>query len=201
MQGAIQSSEAARDLPRRRAAREEVEVTLENIEAHLEPAEADVMEPFSGFMKRPEAVLRFMEDGRNRRDELRRVPSTPSAMVRWIMRTSSPMGESVLDVSRTTSSCRMPCASRRSWAITVPIRSRNRSFAHALDASAPISSALSSGFKPPESTKSRRPVPLPPPMISMSRRAFIFPHRTKFARSRIEILLVCGRKKPSSTAA
>ena len=53
---------------------EHVEVTAENLEAYRELVRAGVMEPFSGFLRGPEAVFRFTEDGWNRREELQRRP-------------------------------------------------------------------------------------------------------------------------------
>jgi hypothetical protein len=75
-------SKAARDLLRRRAKRKRVEVTPANLEAYRELARAGIMEPFSGFMRGPEAVFRFTQTGWERREELQRSRSAPSAMLR-----------------------------------------------------------------------------------------------------------------------
>jgi hypothetical protein len=67
-------SKAARNLLRRRANRESVDVTPDNLQAYRELAKAGVMEPLSGFMRGPEAVFHFTEEGWNRREELQRSP-------------------------------------------------------------------------------------------------------------------------------
>ena len=67
----IRLSQAARDLLRRRANRERVEVTPANLEAYRELARAGIMESFSGFMRGPEAVFRLTQQGWERREELR----------------------------------------------------------------------------------------------------------------------------------
>jgi hypothetical protein len=72
-----------------------VEVTPDNLEAYRELARAGVMQPFSGFMRGPEAIFRFTEEGWNRREELQRLRFAPSAMLRRIFRAFSPMGNSV----------------------------------------------------------------------------------------------------------
>jgi len=91
----INLSKEARNLLRRRANREHVEVTPDNLEAYRELARAGVMEPFSGFMIGPEAVFRFTQLGWERRGELQRSRFAPWAMLRRILRTFSPMGNSV----------------------------------------------------------------------------------------------------------
>jgi hypothetical protein len=91
----IRLSKAARDILRRRANREHVEVTPDNLEAYRELARAGVMYPLSGFMVGPEAVFRFTEAGWNRREELQRSRFAPSAMLRRILRAFSPMDRSV----------------------------------------------------------------------------------------------------------
>jgi hypothetical protein len=64
---AITLSRAARDLLRRRAGGEHVEVTPANLPAYRELASAGVMYPLSGFIVGPEAAFRFTEEGWNRR--------------------------------------------------------------------------------------------------------------------------------------
>jgi hypothetical protein len=91
----IRLSQAARDLLRRRANWERVEVTPANLEAYRELARAGIMEPFSGFMRGPEAVFRFTQQGWERREDLQRSRFAPSAMLRRILRAFSPMGSSV----------------------------------------------------------------------------------------------------------
>jgi hypothetical protein len=88
-------SRAARDLLRRRANRERVEVTPANLEAYRELARAGIMEPFSGFMRGPEAVFRFTQLGWERREEFQRYHFGPSAMLRRIFRAFSVIGRSV----------------------------------------------------------------------------------------------------------
>ena len=90
----IRLSRAARDLLRRRAKREHVEVTPANLEAYRELARAGIMESFSGFMRGPEAVFRFTQLGWERREELQRSRFAPSAMLRRILRAFSRMGSS-----------------------------------------------------------------------------------------------------------
>ena len=63
-------------------AREHVDVTPENLEAFRELARAGVMEPRSGFMRGPEAVFHFTEEGWNRREELQRSRLMTSVMLR-----------------------------------------------------------------------------------------------------------------------
>ncbi|MFI5456353.1 MAG: hypothetical protein ACHRXM_12970 [Isosphaerales bacterium] len=92
----IKLSKDARNLLRL-ASRQHVEVTPENLEAYRELARAGVMVPLSGFMRGPEAVFRFTEEGWNMREELQR-PSrrfTPSAMLRRIRRAFTPISKSV----------------------------------------------------------------------------------------------------------
>ena len=60
-------SDAAPELLRRRANWERVEVTPANLEAYRELARAGILEPFSGFMRGPEAVFCFTQAGRERR--------------------------------------------------------------------------------------------------------------------------------------
>jgi hypothetical protein len=83
-------SNGARNLFRRRVAGEDVQVTPDNLKSYRELARAGVMEPFSGFMRGPEAVFRFTEDGWKMRQELQRSRFTPSAMLRRIRRAFSP---------------------------------------------------------------------------------------------------------------
>ena len=61
-------SKDARNLLRL-ASREHVDVTPDNLEAFRELARAGLMEPFSGFMRGPEAVFRFTKEGWERRKE------------------------------------------------------------------------------------------------------------------------------------
>ena len=93
----IRLSKSARNLLRQRANKERVEVTPVNLEAYRELASAGVMEPFSGFMRGPEAGFRFTQMGWERREELQRSRLAPSAMLRRIFRVFSPMGSSVSD--------------------------------------------------------------------------------------------------------
>jgi hypothetical protein len=88
-------SKDARNLLRRRAHGEHVEVTPDNLEAYRELARAGVMEPFSGFMRGPEAVFRFTQEGWDRREKFQRSRSTPLAMLRRIIRAFSLIGNSV----------------------------------------------------------------------------------------------------------
>ncbi len=94
---AINLSDDARNLLRRRARGERVDVKPENLEDYRELAQAGVMEPVSGFMRGPEAVFRFTEQGWSMREELQRPfrRFTPSAMLRRIRQAFSPIGESV----------------------------------------------------------------------------------------------------------
>ena len=96
---AINLSRDARELLRRRARREHVEVTAENLEAYRELARAEVMYPCSSFASGPESVFRFTEEGWNRREELQRSRFAPSAILRRIFRAFSPMGSSVSGAS------------------------------------------------------------------------------------------------------
>jgi hypothetical protein len=91
----IHLSKAAREIVRRRANGESVEVTSHNLETYRELARAGVMEAFSVFMRGPEAVFRFTEFGWNHREDLQRSRFTPWAMLRRIRRAFSPMGKSV----------------------------------------------------------------------------------------------------------
>ena len=91
----VKLSRAARDVLRRRAAGEGVDVTPDSLEAYRELARAGIMEPFSGFMRGPEAVFRFTQLGWERREELQRSRFAPSAMLRRMFRAFSPMGSSV----------------------------------------------------------------------------------------------------------
>jgi hypothetical protein len=77
----IRLSKAARDLLRRRANSERVDVTPGNLETYRELARAGIMEPFTGFMRGPEAVFRFTQRGWERREELQRCRFAPSAML------------------------------------------------------------------------------------------------------------------------
>jgi hypothetical protein len=97
----VKLSEDARNLLRRRADGEHVEVTPDNIAAYRELARAGVMYPLSAFMRGPESVFRFTEEGWNRREELQRSARrfTPSAILRRIRRAFSPMGKSVSGAS------------------------------------------------------------------------------------------------------
>ncbi len=92
-------SKSARELLRRRALGEHVEVTKENLKAYQELVEAGVMYPLSGFMVGPEAAFRFTKDGWENREELQRPRFAPSAMLRRICRALSPMGKSVSGTS------------------------------------------------------------------------------------------------------
>jgi hypothetical protein len=67
---AIALSNGARNLLRRRVAGEHAEVTPDNLEAYRELVRSGVMEPFSGFMRGPEAVFRFTEEGWKMREEI-----------------------------------------------------------------------------------------------------------------------------------
>ncbi len=96
---AIKLSRAGRELLRRRANGEHVEVTPDNLAVYRELANAGVMYPLSGFIVGPEAVFRFTEEGWNRRNELQRSRFASSAIVRRIRRAFSPMGKSVSGAS------------------------------------------------------------------------------------------------------
>jgi hypothetical protein len=93
----IKLSRAARNLLRRRASGEHIEVTPDNLEAYRELARAGVMYPLSAFLRGPESVFRFTEEGWNRREELQRPPwrRPPSAILRRILRAFLPTGKSV----------------------------------------------------------------------------------------------------------
>ncbi len=93
----IRLSKAARDLLRRRANSERVDVTPANLETYRKLARAGIMEPFSGFMRGPEAFFRFTQRRWERREELQRYRFAPSAMLRRIFRAFSATGSSVSD--------------------------------------------------------------------------------------------------------
>ena len=99
MANPIYFSRTARDLLRRRANRERVEVTSENLEAYRELARAGVMYPCASFTRGPESVFRFTEEGRNRRQELQRSRFALAAILRRILRSFSLMGSSVSGAS------------------------------------------------------------------------------------------------------
>jgi hypothetical protein len=65
----VNLSKEARELLKL-ASRQHVDVTPSNLEAYRELARVGVMEPFSGFMRGPEAVFRFTKEGWERREEL-----------------------------------------------------------------------------------------------------------------------------------
>ncbi len=67
----IRLSQDARKLLRL-ASREHVDVTPDNLDAFRELVRTGLMEPFSGFMRGPEAVFRFTKEGWDRREELQR---------------------------------------------------------------------------------------------------------------------------------
>lgn len=90
----VRLSRAARNLLRRRASGEHVEVAPDNLEAYRELARAGVMYPCSSFTRGPESVFRFSEEGWNRREELQRSRFAPSAILRRILRAFAPMGSS-----------------------------------------------------------------------------------------------------------
>jgi hypothetical protein len=85
-------SKDAMKLLRRCALGEHIEVTPDNLEAYRELARAGVMEPFSGFMRGPEAVFRFTQEGWDKRERFQPRRFTPSAMLRRIFRAFSPIG-------------------------------------------------------------------------------------------------------------
>jgi hypothetical protein len=91
----IRLSKAAGDLLRRRANREHVEVTPENLEAYRELVRAGVMYPCASFTRGPESVFRFTEAGWKRRFDLQRSRFALSAILRRILRAFSPMRSSV----------------------------------------------------------------------------------------------------------
>src|SRR5205814_2300378 len=78
-------SRNARNLLRRRANGERVEVSAETLEPYRELARAGVMEPVSAFLSGPESVFRFTREGWENREALQR-RLTPSAIVRRICR-------------------------------------------------------------------------------------------------------------------
>ena len=88
----VRLSRAARELLRRRAGGEHIEVTAENLEAYRELARVGVMYPCASFTRGPESVFRFTEEGWNRRYELQRSRLAASAILRRILRAFSPMG-------------------------------------------------------------------------------------------------------------
>jgi hypothetical protein len=49
-------------------------MTAANLEAYRELVRAEVMYPLCGFLRGPESVFRFTEEGWNRREELERPP-------------------------------------------------------------------------------------------------------------------------------
>jgi hypothetical protein len=63
LMSAIELSRAAREVLRRRAAGEGVDVTSENLEAYRELARAGIMYSVSGFLRGPETAFRFTEEG------------------------------------------------------------------------------------------------------------------------------------------
>jgi hypothetical protein len=63
----VKLSRKARKLLRL-ASSEQVDVTPGNLDAYRELATAGLMEPFSGFMRGPEAAFRFTKEGWSRRD-------------------------------------------------------------------------------------------------------------------------------------
>jgi hypothetical protein len=65
-------SKPARELLRRRANGEDVEVTPQNLDAYRELAEAGVMSAVSTFAAGPESIFRFTVEGWSRRYELQR---------------------------------------------------------------------------------------------------------------------------------
>ncbi len=64
----VKLSKEARNLLRRRANGEHIEVAPDNLAAYRELANAGVMYPLSAFMRRPESVFRFTEEGWSRRE-------------------------------------------------------------------------------------------------------------------------------------
>jgi hypothetical protein len=99
-EGAVQItslSKNARDLLRRRASGEHIEVTPGNIKAYRELVRAGVMYPLSAYLRGPESAFRFTNEGWERREELQRVfwRLNPSAVTRRILRALSPMGSTV----------------------------------------------------------------------------------------------------------
>ena len=95
MAKSIRLSKPARELLRRCSQGEQEAVRPDNLDAYRELATAGVMEPFSGFLRGPEAVFRFTEEGWNRRAELQRSRFTPSARLRRIRRAFLLMSSSV----------------------------------------------------------------------------------------------------------
>jgi hypothetical protein len=79
------------------ASQAHVEVTPDNLEAYCELARSGIMVPLSGFLRGPEAVFRFTQEGWNRREELQLPPwrRTLSAMLRRIFPEFSLIGRSV----------------------------------------------------------------------------------------------------------
>lgn len=68
------------------ASREYVAVTPDNLDAYRELTKAGLMEPFSGFMRGPEATFRFTQEGWHRREEFQCSRLTPLAILRRIFR-------------------------------------------------------------------------------------------------------------------
>ncbi len=102
----VELSPAAREVLRRRAAGEGVDVTPESLEAYRELVRAGMMYAVSGFLRGPEAAFRFTEEGWARRDEPQLTPRrlTPSAILRRIRRAFLPIGKVVSAARSTTSS-------------------------------------------------------------------------------------------------
>ena len=82
----VKLSKEARNLLRRRASDEHIEVTPDNLEAYRDLARAGVMVPVSTFIGGPESLFRFTQEGWDRREEFQRpVPRfSASAMIRSI---------------------------------------------------------------------------------------------------------------------
>jgi hypothetical protein len=82
----VKLSKEARNLVRRRASREHIEVTPDNLEAYRELARAGVMVPVSTFIGGPESLFRSTQEGWDHREEFQRPAPRFSAfaMVRSI---------------------------------------------------------------------------------------------------------------------